>query len=50
MRIAKTIAGMLCLMATLALLSPGVRVVRADDPVVGPISAAESRPAGEARP
>ncbi len=50
MRIAKTIAGMLCLVATLALLSPGVRTVRADDPVAGPISAAELRPAGEAGP
>ena len=48
MRIAKTITGMLCLLATLALLSPGVRAVRADDPVAEPISAAEARLPGEA--
>ena len=48
MRIAKTITGMLCVLATLALLSPGVGVVRADDPVAEPISAAEVRLPGEA--
>ena len=50
MRIAKTIAGMLCLIATLALLSPGVRVGRADDPVAGPISATALSLAGEPGP
>ncbi len=43
MRTAKTIAGLLCLVATLALMSPGVRVVRADD-------AALSGPVREVRP
>ncbi len=44
MRTAKTIAGSLCLAVTLALMSPGVRVVRADD------AAAESAPVCEVQP
>ena len=45
---AVSLAGMLCLLATLALLSPGVRAVRADDPVAEPISTAEAHLPGEA--
>ncbi len=50
MRTAMTIAGSLCLAATLALLSPGVRLVRADEAPAGLVSAAESDPVCEVQP
>ncbi len=50
MRTAKTIVGALCLAATLALMSPGVRVVRADDAAAELVSAAESGPVSEVLP
>ncbi len=50
MRTAMTIAGSLCLAATLALLSPGVRLVRADEAPAGLVSAAESAPVCEVQP
>ena len=50
MQTAKSIAGMLCLAATLALLSPGVRVVRATDAAQGLVSATESGSVGEVQP
>ncbi len=50
MRTAMTIAGSLCLAATLALMSPGVRLVRADAAAAGFVSAAESGPVCEVKP
>ena len=49
MRTAMTIAGSLCLAATLALMSPGVRVVRADA-AAGLVSAADLGPVCEVQP